>query len=90
MLENVHTDFKLNRKEVTVLALNRPPNLSKDRFLKELKLCLRKIDEKKKLILVGDVNINLKGNRAVTNTYIDLLVENGLIQLIQDYTGWLG
>lgn len=84
--ENVNVTIKANKVLVDILAIYRPPNKSQRQFVKDLGNILTQF-ENKKLIITGDMNINL--NNAKHNIVIDyenLMAENILVNCIQNNT----
>lgn len=74
-----------NNYTIALCAIYRPPSLNKSLFLIELKHTLDKC-QNIDLILLGDININLKERNKHTSQYLDTVSEYGLVCGISDYT----
>jgi exonuclease III len=70
--------------ELNIISLYRPPSSNKRIFINELSACLDKIStEKRDIIIIGDVNINLMGeNNTITEEYENTLAEQGFERCI--------
>ncbi|CAB3246500.1 unnamed protein product [Arctia plantaginis] len=67
-------------------ALYRPPNLDRTQFVAELVRTMDQFPHKNSLIILGDMNIDLKQHSSIPNLYIDSLGEIGLETGISQFT----
>lgn len=74
-----------NENYVKVFAIYRPPEKSRLAFLKELSDVLKKCKDKK-IILIGDININVMEDSKSKEDYLNMLLTHSLMQLIDNYT----
>lgn len=74
-----------NNNNIVLFALYRPPSLNKNHFLTELDRLLCNYTNQD-IILIGDINIDLKVSTNVSQQYLNLLSEHGLACGIRDYT----
>lgn len=71
--------LKINN-ETAIIAIYRPPSfLSLDNFLSSLQQLLTSLSNFKNIILVGDLNINIKEINLNTSNYLDILAFFGMI-----------
>lgn len=81
--ENV--EIEIEKKNLIINAIYRPPNLNVKEFLKELKKWLKHKDVKNKdLVIIGDININTLEDNNNTLSYIELLHGNGILNTINN------
>lgn len=75
-----------NNDVVDVCAVYRPPSLNKTLFVRELGKCISHFYSKHNLLLIGDINIDLKTPSTYKTAYLETVVEYGLMCGITDYT----
>lgn len=79
--------IKINTLEnITIVAVYRPPSLNVYDFIRELDDILQTIKRQKTVILLGDINIDLLKQTSVTNSYLDVLANNGMKCLFKECT----
>lgn len=71
---------------ISLCAVYRPPDLNKAVFISELSRVISKSQPKSSLVLLGDMNIDLKCNLPIVAQYLDSLCELGLERGISQYT----
>uniref|UniRef100_A0A8D8YC86 Endonuclease/exonuclease/phosphatase domain-containing protein n=1 Tax=Cacopsylla melanoneura TaxID=428564 RepID=A0A8D8YC86_9HEMI len=83
--ENI--EIQIDRKNIILNVMYKPPKINPNEFIKELKKWL-KIEEvkQKDIILIGDVNINTLVNNNITQSYLELLSDNKIINTIRKPT----
>ncbi|KAI5639343.1 reverse transcriptase (RNA-dependent DNA polymerase) domain-containing protein [Phthorimaea operculella] len=74
-----------SRYNLALCAVYRPPNTNKYAFTNELARTLS-FAQGLDLLVIGDINIDLKRNDSVKKTYLSVMSENGLVSGIADYT----
>lgn len=83
--ENI--EIEIDNKNILINALYRPPKTNIKEFLKELKRWLKHNDVKNKdLIIIGDLNINTLKDDINTQTYFEILSNEGIINTIKKPT----
>lgn len=75
-----------NRESIVLCAIYRPPSFNKILFVRELGRCLSHFGPKDNLLLMGDINIDLKRASSYRDSYLETLSECGLSCGITDYT----
>lgn len=93
--ESKHMNFKytenieiqMDSKNIILNVIYRPPKMNINEYLKELKKWLKIKEVKQKdIILIGDVNINTLEDNNITQSYLELLAENKIINTIRKPT----
>lgn len=80
--ENI--EIKLEKVNMILNAVYRPPKMNVKEFINELKNWIKHKDIKdKELLIIGDININTLEETANKREYIDLLSSFGILNLIQ-------
>lgn len=79
-------DININNNIISLLSIYRPPDKKVSNFVNELDTIINKIKKKQELIIVGDMNVDIKKENKSTTTYLDMLLSNGLQCLINEYT----
>ncbi|XP_059217637.1 uncharacterized protein LOC131994777 [Stomoxys calcitrans] len=72
--------------KTTIIPIYRPPNKKVKTFLQELEKLLYGINRQNKLIITGDVNIDIKKNNNTTSNYLNILSSYGLQCMINEVT----
>lgn len=78
----------LEKENLLILAIYRSPNTNVKNFVKDLKetVMSSEMERKKRIIVAGDVNIDIRTQNENSNLYITTMAELGLIPLINQYT----
>lgn len=71
---------------ISVISIYRPPKLSQKRFLKELEENINNVSKKHELIVVGDMNIDIKKKNTTTINYLGMLSSHGLQCMVSETT----
>lgn len=83
--ENV--EIEIDGRNMIINAIYRAPKLKIKDFLKELKKWLKHKEVKnKEIIIIGDININTLKDNVDTQTYIEILSNEGIINTIRKIT----
>lgn len=61
--EVLHGKLQINGKLLHLIAVYRPPNSNKLRFLKETNILIKNIQKNESIVIVGDMNLNLLGTQ---------------------------
>ncbi|KAL0893100.1 hypothetical protein ABMA27_014739 [Loxostege sticticalis] len=72
--------------EILLYALYRPPDWNKYIFTHELSNHLSLHSGLKDVILIGDININIRNHNGITDRYLNTLADMGLLCGITEYT----
>jgi len=84
--ESMYIDILYKTKVVaTVLVIYRPPKCNVKAFLQSIESFLAK-NENKKLILMGDFNIDILKDSDITKNYLSCIYSNGLYSWINKPT----
>jgi exonuclease III len=75
-----------NGEIMNLLAVYRPPNLSKIEFTKELHEYVNELSLKESVLLVGDMNIDLLSVDSSSSEYQSMLSESFMMRCIFDVT----
>lgn len=89
--EYVSITLDYNNEQIHLLSIYRPPKINKQdkikQFLIELRSILETLPPNKKVIICGDININLlNSSDQYVNSYENLLSEYGFTKCINDVT----
>ncbi|XP_059223079.1 uncharacterized protein LOC131996902 [Stomoxys calcitrans] len=85
--ESLRIDITVaQNKNITIIPIYRPPKLSIKQFLKELDEHINNVNKKHELIVLGDINIDIKKNNTTTINYLGLLSSHGLQCMIKETT----
>lgn len=84
--ESIQINANINNNNLSLLFLYRPPHLKVSEFLEEIETTITKIKSKQEIIIVGDVNIDIKKKNKTTTTYLDLLYSRGMRSMINEST----
>lgn len=86
--ESIIGDLSLSKtSSLSLFAIYRPPDQSKPRFIHELENLIKKHSNNcNNVILVGDINIDLKKNQNIQTLYLNSLHELGMSCGIKQYT----
>lgn len=85
--ESMQINIKTNNKNaLTVIPVYRPPSHCMRTFIEELDECLNNINKKQNTIVVGDINIDIKRDNAVTTNYLDMFASHGLRCMVTETT----
>lgn len=85
--EGLHVEVNINTKKVSIIAVYRPPDFNSDLYIEEISNYLRQIDKSLDLMIIGDINIDIKNNKCEqVNRYKNVMAENGLENCIFGYT----
>ena len=87
VFEIIAAKVNLGNKYIYVASLYRPPNAKLEDSFNDLEMILSKIEDQK-VILAGDVNINVdpKSNNKIKDRYLQKLLSNNLEQVINTCT----
>ena len=86
-IEFLAVETMCDKTEIILCAIYRPPDKSFSGFLKELKSILKILaDSKKKFIIGGDTNVSCLDQNANCISYLDLLDEFNVKQLVKGPT----
>lgn len=81
--ELIQVDIKVKTETLSLFAIYRPPNHSPIEFIKELEELLSKINKKKEIMIIGDINIDIH-KQSNTTTYLDMLLSYGMQCMINE------
>ncbi|XP_075150930.1 uncharacterized protein LOC142225039 [Haematobia irritans] len=85
--ESLRINVFINKIQLSLLAIYRPPRTSRNQFIEELEQCICKVKRNDALFIVGDVNINILSDRdKTTSTYLDIMSSYGLQCLVNEIT----
>lgn len=85
--ENLTVKINSNRKEKIVSGIYRPPNHTENEFIEELLKITSKKGADDDIIILGDVNINIKDSaKNHVLSYQEMLASNGLRNVIKEAT----
>lgn len=84
--EQIHIKVKIEKRELDIISIYRPPNSDKNAFMNELEEQLSTINKKNSIICMGDFNIDMKSNSNYSNQLESITSSKGLIQSIDDFT----
>lgn len=73
-------------KTLTILPIYRPPNKSITLFLNEIEQIVYQVSRKNKVILLGDINIDIQKINTNTTKYLSILSSNGLKCMVNTAT----
>lgn len=83
--ESVQISIRNAQRQIILLAVYRPPQLSKHDFNTELAQWLQK-NRERSVIIVGDINIDISKNNGVVSDYLSVMSEFGTVPLIREVT----
>lgn len=85
--ECVYIKTKINEEEMSIIAVYRPPKLNVHTFIDELENNIDQIDKKTNLIIMGDMNIDIKKDSIPSvSRYLDMIAAKGLQSMILSNT----
>lgn len=85
--ECIHVDISVNRSTTSIIAIYRPPNCNSELFIKEIDEYIKQIDKKHDVMVIGDVNIDIKNTTCnIVDRYRNVMADNGLENCIFGYT----
>jgi len=83
----IKVTLKTDELSLSLLCIYRSPSGSKHEFLTILNnLIITLNSSNEKIIIIGDVNLNIIGVDNVNNEYLDIMSENGFKSFINVYT----
>lgn len=84
--ETIRVDITINNKNITVIAIYRPPCQNINTFVNELDQAISNINKKIETIIIGDMNIDIKKRSTITTKYLDMLSAYGLQCMVTETT----
>lgn len=75
-----------NNRIIAIIPIYRPPSSNINTFIEELDQCINNINKKRDVIIVGDINIDIKKQNAITTKYLNTLSSNGLQCMVTETT----
>ena len=79
-------DFELNGETFSVLVIYRSPSLNPEHFVLDLQNYLSNSKQRNYSFIIGDININTLHLDKTSNAYLEKLLENGYMSIINSPT----
>ena len=84
-IEAIGINILLNRTKYTIISIYRPPNTNQTTTIEDLEKIINAC-ENEKIVIVGDMNIDLSQSNIQTKLYLKTLQELGMHQHVRAYT----
>lgn len=80
--ETLIIKIELYKRPIILICIYRPPSLTNiNIFCRELESLITKFGMKDEIIIMGDMNIDILKNNCYVQKYLDMIAENGLMNL---------
>lgn len=87
LYENISLNVKRGNFEASIISIYRPPKSNVNCFIRELSEHVDAVGARRNLIVMGDVNINIKDeNNTYVCDYLSMIASKGLHNSIFSYT----
>lgn len=79
---------ELEKENITIYTIYRPPNLNVKNFITDLKeiITRNKNSKDNRIMIVGDINLDIRTQNDLSNQYLTTMAELGLIPCINEFT----
>lgn len=84
--ELIQLNINTSSEPLSLLSVYRPPNLKIPEFITELDTVVNNIKKKQEIVIVGDMNIDIKTDNITTTTYLDMILSNGMQSMVKEST----
>lgn len=84
--ELIQLNLHIGNKEICLFALYRPPHLNVREFITELDTMVNNLKKKQDILIIGDMNLDIKKENITATTYLTMALSNGLKSMINEYT----
>lgn len=86
VMETAGIELQINKEKCVIISIYRPPNNKSSEFFKILIDTLHKINNKSKIIILGDLNINKDDKNIVYKQLLDIVNTYKLVLAINEPT----